>query len=82
MLQPEEFGSLGCVKEAHGGGHTEIRKRALRGGDVGVGEGGQRVAFLILQRTVSAGTRICSRVVSSFKNSAGKHFLKRNTYRE
>ena len=26
MLQPEEFGSGGCVKEAHGGGHAEIKK--------------------------------------------------------
>lgn len=25
MLGPEEFGSLGCVREAHGGGHAEIR---------------------------------------------------------
>lgn len=62
------------MKEAHGGGHTEIRKRALKGGRWG-GGGGQRVVFLILQRTVSAGTRICGRVVSSFKNSAEKNCI-------
>lgn len=39
--------------------------RALRGG-------GQRVALLLLQRTVSQGTSIYSRVVSSFKTVGEK----------
>lgn len=50
MLRPEEFGSVGCVKEAHGGGHTEIRKSPQWD------NGGQRVTFLLLQRKVSEGT--------------------------
>lgn len=44
MLRLEEFGSVGCVKEAHGGGHAEIRKSPQLG---------KELSFLILQRTVS-----------------------------
>lgn len=43
MLRLEEFGSLGCVKERHGGGYTEI--------NVGEGgHGGHRAVFLLLAR--------------------------------
>lgn len=72
MLRPEEFGSLGCVKEAHGGGHAEIRKSSQREG----GMMGREVLFYDYGGQLVRGqvTKVYDRAESSFKtvNMRGK----------
>lgn len=52
MLRPGEFGSPGCVEEAHGGGHAEIKK-SPQGDNVG-----RELPFYHYRGQLERGTRV------------------------